>query len=410
MNQMMFFEPDTYSVSEITHLLRSIIENSPELQDIWVKGEVSNLSHPRSGHLYFTIKDSNSALRCVMWKNAVLKLPVFPKDGDEIEVHGSINIYETQGQYQLYADKIRTVGEGTLYRDFLLLKSKLEEQGLFEEVRKDPIPAFPECIGIVTSPTGAAIQDIIHTIQRRFPPVRLVIAPTRVQGSEAPPGIIAGLESLNEHIRPDIIILARGGGSIEDLWAFNDEDVAHAIARSQAPVICGVGHETDFTIADFVADLRAPTPTAAAELAVPNRDDLLGSISDLSKNLVQSVLIKLNDIRLELADSKSQLAVRSPVNMLRSGRQSLDESSRRIGLALVQNLKITRMNLDNRKKQLIALSPTEILKRGYAVLSLPDESIVRSVQQVSAGDEFTAHLHDGKLDATVGDQIQIDSD
>ncbi|MFN2175499.1 MAG: exodeoxyribonuclease VII large subunit [Anaerolineales bacterium] len=408
MNQLMFFEQAAYTVTELTRYLRDLIERDPELQDIWVIGEVSNLSQPKSGHLYFTIKDTHCSLRCVMWKNAVLKLPVLLKEGDEIEVHGSLNIYESQGQYQLYADRIRNVGEGILYRDFLALKSKLEKEGLFDLERKRAIPPFPECIGIVTSPTGAAIQDIFNTLQRRFPSARLVISPTQVQGTEAPAGIISALESLNKIVRPDVIILARGGGSIEDLWAFNDEGVARAIAGSQAPVICGVGHETDFTIADFVADLRAPTPTAAAEMAAPNREELLGSVSDLYKNLSRNVLLTINDHRLELSGSRNLLAMRSPLNRLRSGRQSVDELTRRSVRALIQNYKLMRVNLTSRTLQLIALSPKEILKRGYAILSFPDKTIIRTIKQVSTGDELQALLHDGKFGVTVSDRFEPD--
>jgi len=408
MNQLPLFEPASRSVTEVTRILRGLIESDPELQDIWVKGEISNLSRPGSGHLYFTLKDPHSSLRCVIWKNDVQKISITPRDGDEIEVHGSINIYETQGQYQLYANSIRPVGEGTLYREFLELKSKLEAEGLFDAERKRSIPDFPECIGVVTSPTGAAIQDIINTLQRRFPSVRLVISPTRVQGIEAPQGIIAALGLLNRIVRPDVIILARGGGLIEDLWAFNDEGVARAIARSEAPVICGVGHETDFTIADFVADLRAPTPTAAAELAAPNRDELLGTISELENSLVQSALARINDFNLALAASKNQLTLRSPLYRLRSGRQSVDEFSRRLTRALIQHFRITRVNLDSLRQHLIALSPIEILKRGYAVLSTQDNTIVRTVRQLSAGEELNVRLHDGKFGAIVSDQIEPD--
>ena len=269
MSQMPLFSPKipaAWAVSDLTRYLRELLESDERLQDIWVTGEVSNFSRPASGHVYFTIKDSSASLRCVMWRNAVLRQSFIPRDGEAIDVHGSISIYEAGGQYQLYADLFRQAGEGALYAEFLRRKALLEAEGLFAPERKRPIPARPKRIGIVTSPTGAALQDMLNTLRRRYPLVEVVLAPTPVQGDEAPLSIIKALQDVVRLADPDVIILARGGGSIEDLWAFNDEKLARAIAASPAPVITGVGHETDFTIADFVADLRAPTPTAAAEL------------------------------------------------------------------------------------------------------------------------------------------------
>ena len=282
--------PVSWSVTDLTRYLRELLESDELLQDVWVKGEVSNFSRPASGHLYFTLKDSSASLRCVMWRNAVIRQSFTPRDGDAIEVHGSISIYEVGGQYQLYADIFRPAGEGALYQEFLRLKAKLEAEGLFAPERKRPIPPKPKRIGIVTSPTGAALQDMLNTLQRRYPLVEVVLAPTPVQGDEAPARIIAALQNVAEIAHPDVIILARGGGSIEDLWAFNDERVARAIAASPIPVITGVGHETDFTIADFVADLRAPTPTAAAELATPNQADLRLDLSELNDRLNRLLL------------------------------------------------------------------------------------------------------------------------
>ena len=279
MTQIPLFQIPTWSVTELTRYLRDLLESDENLQDLWVEGEVSNLSQPSSGHLYFTIKDSSSALRCVMWRNAVTRQAFLPRDGDAIEVHGNISLYEASGYYQLYADLIRPAGEGALYQEFLRLKAQLESEGLFDPLRKKPIPAWPRIIGIVTSPTGAALRDMLRTIKRRYPPVEIILAPTAVQGEEAPAGILTAIDSLNRVVKPDVILLARGGGSIEDLRAFNDESIARAIVDSQAPVITGVGHETDFTIADFAADLRAATPTAAAELATPDQADLRQALS-----------------------------------------------------------------------------------------------------------------------------------
>ena len=258
-----------WTVTDLTRYLRQLLEADSSLQGVWVQGEISNLSRPSSGHIYFTLKDSGASLRCVMWRNEAARLRFAPQDGMAIEAHGSISIYEAGGQYQLYADILRPLGEGALYQEFLRLKALLEAEGLFDPARKRSIPEFPRRIGIVTSPTGAALRDMLNTLRRRLPLAEVILAPTPVQGDEAPPGIVAALRSLNRVAAPDVILLARGGGSIEDLWAFNDERVVRAVTESAAPVITGVGHETDFTLADFAADLRAPTPTAAAELATP---------------------------------------------------------------------------------------------------------------------------------------------
>ncbi|HNB51361.1 MAG TPA: exodeoxyribonuclease VII large subunit, partial [Anaerolineales bacterium] len=271
---MSLFPPDappTWSVTDLTRYMREMMESDHNLRDIWISGEISNVSTPKSGHLYFTLKDANASLKCVMWKPQVMRLRFLPREGDAIEVHGAISVYEQAGQYQLYADVIRQTGEGVLYQEFMRLKARLEMEGLFDESRKRPLPAWPRRIGLITSPTGAALQDMLNTLRRRFPLVEVILAPTAVQGVEAPPGIVRCLRTLNQWTpAPDLIIVARGGGSIEDLWCFNDETVVRAVAASAIPVISGVGHETDFTLTDFAADLRAPTPTAAAELATPN--------------------------------------------------------------------------------------------------------------------------------------------
>lgn len=254
------------TVSQLTFYIRKQLENDPTLQDAWVEGEISNLSRPASGHIYFTLKDKGASLRCMMWKQDAARLRVNLQDGMAVEAHGKITVYEPQGSYQLAVNVIQPKGEGALYQEFLRLKSMLEAEGLFDEERKRPIPDLPRLIGIVTSGTGAALRDMLNTLRRRLPLARVILAPSPVQGVEAPPALVNALNSINKQ-KPDVILLARGGGSIEDLWAFNDERVVRAVAGSRSPVICGVGHETDFTLSDFAADLRAPTPTAAAELA-----------------------------------------------------------------------------------------------------------------------------------------------
>jgi exodeoxyribonuclease VII large subunit len=405
MSQLPLFEPSYWTVTELTSYLRDLIESDQNLQDVWVQGEVSNLSHPRSGHLYFTLKDSNSSLRCVMWRNAVHQQGFIPRDGQSIEVHGGISIYEVQGQYQLYADHIRPLGEGALYQEFLRLKSRLEEEGLFSTDRKRPVPLWPHRIGIVTSPTGAALRDILNTFRRRYPLAEVILAPSTVQGMDAPEQIAAAIRTLNERITPDVILLVRGGGSIEDLWAFNDERVARAIADSHTPVITGVGHETDFTIADFVADLRAPTPTAAAELATPNRTDLLASVGEINKRLVLHTRTYLEDLRFRLNNQKNRLDMRSPMTNIYSSRQRLDENSHRVGYALQQRLRFQRAQLNGLASQLSALNPRAVLQRGYASITKVDGELVKSVHQVGQHEHLQVHITNGDLDVRVEEII-----
>lgn len=390
-----------WTVSELTWRIKRIIESDNELKSLWVTGEISNFSRPASGHIYFTLKDGKSVLKCVMWRSDVKSLEKLPNNGDSIEVHGSISVYEASGQYQLYADKIRPVGQGLLFQEFLNLKEKLENDGLFDTTHKREIPLIPHIIGIVTSPTGAAIQDMLKTIKRRFPLVQIVIAPTQVQGEEAPNGIIAAIELLNKKVQPDVILLARGGGSIEDLWAFNDENVARAIFNSEAPVITGVGHETDFTIADFVSDLRAPTPTAAAELAVPNREDLKSIITGYQFQLAKELANKITFEKQYLNNLINLISQFSPENYVRYGRQVLDEYLHRMAIAIRHQLNLEKSNIENFKLQIHALNPLSVLARGYAIVTTLDNQVVHSVHQVKTREQINIRILDGKLHATV---------
>jgi exodeoxyribonuclease VII large subunit len=403
MMQMALFQPSTWSVTDITRYLRDLLESEEYLQDLWVEGEVSNLSRPASGHLYFTLKDRNAALRCVMWRNQVEKLALLPQDGDAIEIHGSISIYEASGNYQLYGDLIRPAGEGALYQEFLLLKAKLEAEGLFDPQRKRAIPPWPQTIGIITSPTGAALRDMHDTIQRRYPLVKLVLAPTQVQGDQAAKGILSALEALNHLIKPDLILVARGGGSIEDLMAFNDEQVARAIAGSTAPVITGIGHETDFTIADFAADLRAPTPTAAAELATPNQADLQASLRELSRELTSSTKSYLLEKRVGLERQHTRLHFRTPLTQVRRDQQRLDELNHRAGQALFYTVEIHRTRLAGLELRIHSLNPRAILKRGYSIVTHPDGSLVSSTRQVQTNDDLQVQVSDGAFPVRVQD-------
>ena len=399
--QIPLFKPASWSVTDITRYLKDLQESDHNLANVWVQGEISNFSRPRSGHLYFTIKDSSAALRVVMWRSAAARLINMPRDGDAVEVHGKISIYETGGQYQLYADRIRPLGEGALYLEFLRLKDKLEAEGLFDEDRKRPLPYRPGVIGIVTSPTGAALRDMLNTLHRRYPLVEVVLAPTPVQGEAAPPGIVESIQALNRFVNPDVILVARGGGSIEDLWAFNDERVARAVASSMAPVISGVGHQTDFTISDFVADLRAATPTAAAEMAVPNKADLQITIEELRQRLAGAVLEKTNTYRWSLVETLNQLKRQSPEVRIQNGRQRLDELNARMNSALRHQLALQRAQVMGLKRRLDSLNPQSILARGYAVVSQPDGNILRRVEQAVAGERINVRVSDGEFPAEV---------
>ena len=401
MIQLPMFGPTVWTVTQLTRYLRELFENDEYLQDVWIQGEVSNLSRPSSGHLYFTVKDNASALKCVMWRNTVLRQTYIPRDGDAIEVHGSVSVYETAGQYQLYADQLRPAGEGLLFQEFLRLKSRLEAEGLFAEERKRPIPQWPHTIGIITSPTGAALRDILNTIRRRYPSVRVVLAPTAVQGEEAPAGIVAGLEKLNHLVHTDVIILARGGGSIEDLWPFNDERVARAVAISQSPVISGVGHETDFTIVDFVSDLRAPTPTAAAELATPNRIDLQADLSDTHLRIGRAAQSIIQNNRWQISRVENRLRLQSPEIRIRSGRQRLDDLIHRASATTLHILRLHQVQLAGRQARLASLNPEAVLNRGYALLRTPDGKIIQSVSRVTIDEIVEAKLKDGRLEVQV---------
>lgn len=396
--------PASLTVSDLNRYLRELLESDELLQDVWVWGEVSNFIRASSGHLYFTLKDSSASLRCVIWRNIALRLSFTPRDGEAIEVHGSISVYEAGGQYQLYADMLRPAGEGALYQEFLRLKALLEGEGLFDPERKRPIPPRPQRIGVVTSPTGAALQDILNTLKRRYPLVEVVLAPTPVQGEEAPQGIIKALQDVVRIANPEVIILARGGGSIEDLWAFNDEQVARTIASSPVPIITGVGHETDFTIADFVSDLRAPTPTAAAELASPNQVDLRLDLSTLDDQLVQLLQAFQRELRWTLLDLQNRLDRNSPLSRIQSDIQRVDELEHRLSASVRYNLLLTRTHLTGMIQQLAALSPAAVLERGYAIVTNRAGQTISAVGQVSGGEALNVEVSDGVFGVHVDHQ------
>ena len=405
MNQPFIFQPVSITVSDLNRYLHQLLESDDILQEVWVIGEISNFARPASGHLYFTLKDNTAAIKCVMWRSSVQRLKLSLQDGQAVEVHGSVNLYEASGQLQIYVDQIRPAGEGALYQDFLRLKASLEAEGLFDPARKRPIPAFPHCIGIVTSPTGAALQDMLNTIRRRFPLVEVVVSPAPVQGEEAPLALVAALQRLNRLARPDVILLARGGGSLEDLWAFNDERLARAIAASRAPVITGIGHETDYTIADFTADLRAPTPTAAAELATPDQADLRAGLAEELAVLAKALEAVVSDNRWRLSEQFNRLHRFSPLNQILNNRQRVDELSHRSWLGMDHALRLQRAHLEGLQTQLVSLSPQSILNRGYAMVAFRvGGGIVSSVHQVSPGDPLQVKVKDGDFEVEVSGQ------
>jgi len=390
-----------YTVSDLTAYIRALLESNENLLDMWVAGEISNLSQPKSGHVYFTLKDANASLRCVIWREQAWRLKGALRDGMSVEAHGYISVYEQGGQYQLYVDGLRAAGEGLLYQEFLRLKAELEAEGLFDEERKRPIPRYPRRIGIVTSPTGAALQDMLNTLRGRYPLAEVVIAPATVQGDDAPPQIVRALEVLNRTVKPDVILVARGGGSLEDLWAFNDERVVRAVAASQAPVISGVGHETDFTLTDFAADMRAPTPTGAAVLAVPNVSDLAAELNGWALRLQQGALETLNRSAALLNEKAHRLERQSPLWRVRQDRQYLDGLGQRLQLHMRHDLQDRRAALDHIGERLTGLDPAHILRRGYALIKDSAGSLITSAKQVKLGQDIAVQLSDGSLDARV---------
>jgi exodeoxyribonuclease VII large subunit len=331
----------------------------------------------------------------VMWRNTVLRQSFLPRDGEAIDVHGSISVYEAGGQYQLYADVFRQAGEGAMFQEFLRLKAKLEDEGLFAAERKKPIPPRPKRIGIVTSATGAALQDMLNTLRRRYPLVEVVLAATPVQGDEAPPKIITALQDVARQAHPDVILLARGGGSIEDLWAFNDEGVARAIAASPIPIITGVGHETDFTIADFVADLRAPTPTAAAELAVPDQADLRLELAELGQRLNRSIQGFASELRWAFNTIYNRLERNSPLVQIQSASQRVDELDHLLGATTNHMLQLMSTHLRGLSQHLAALNPSAVLERGFAIVTNQAGETIARVGQVSAGEPLNVQVSDG---------------
>jgi exodeoxyribonuclease VII large subunit len=392
--------PRVWTVGDLTRHIRNLLEGDPPLRSLWLRGEVSNLSRASSGHLYFVLKDASAALKCVMWRSSVELLPWQPEHGAQVLARGRISVYPPNGVYQLQVEELHPAGLGDLHARFEELKERLQAEGLFRPERKRPLPSFPRLLGVVTSPQAAALSDVLQALRRRYPLVRVLLAPALVQGDMAPPQIVAALRALDARDDVDAILLVRGGGSLEELWAFNDERVARALAACRHPVVSGVGHETDFTIADFIADVRASTPTAAAELAVPDQADLRRRIRLYARQVEDQVLRRLAEARQGLERQQRSLARLSPRAQVEAGRQRLDELERRTGQALLHDLALKRAALERAQAQMLALSPQATLVRGYAIVRREDTgALVRRVNQVQAGDGLRIQVRDGELTA-----------
>ena len=384
-------EPKIATVSQINSYLKRMLDSNEILNNIWIKGEISNFKPHYSGHIYITLKDEGAVLKAVMFKSSASSLAFLPSDGMRVLARGRISVYEAGGAYQLYIEEMIPDGVGTLYLAYEQLKAKLKAEGLFDEEYKKPIPEFPKRVGVVTAATGAAVRDIINVITRRFPLAEIILFPTLVQGDGAASEIAAAINYFNQTDSVDTLIVGRGGGSIEDLWAFNEEIVARAIFNSHIPVISAVGHETDFTIADFVADLRAPTPSAAAEIAVPSMPEIYAYISGLSSRLLQAETNFIEYRRLMLKNLK----VKTPKDVLNEKNMRLASLIKDLEKSFSLKLMESKKAFAEYCAKLETLSPLSVMARGYAIAQKEDGSVVRTVRQLKNDEEFDLRLSDG---------------
>jgi len=397
----LFSQPERpYTVSEITGRIRALLEREPLLQGVWIEGEISNFSRASSGHIYFTLKDAGAQMNAVIWRAQAQALTYVPRSGDQVVIHGRIGLYEQAGRYQIYVDAIRPAGRGSLYQEFERLKAQLEAAGLFAPERKRPLPAYPQHIGVVTSPTAAAFRDVLNVLTRRYPLAEVLLSPTLVQGETAPPQIVAALAALNAREDVDVTLIVRGGGSLEDLWAFNDERVARAVAGSRIPVISGVGHETDFTLTDFAADHRAPTPSAAAEMATPDRAELQALLQQRQAQLARTVEARLRGFRDRVTRLDRTLQYLSPATRLANARQRVDDLLARADAAVAHRLVVQRQRVQGLAARLTALNPDAVLGRGYAIVRERETGhVITSAKAITAGLALILRLQDGEVAA-----------
>lgn len=394
------------TISALTTHIVKLFAGDDLLRDVWIVGEVSNWTQARSGHVYFTLKDSGANLAAVMWKGNAFRHAWLPREGDQILAHGYVDVYPERGVYQFYADEIRPAGRGQLYAQFEALKQKLLDEGLFAPERKRPIPTQARRIGVVTSDGAAALRDVLRVLSHRWPLVEVVLFHTLVQGNDAPPGIVAALAAANRFGRGDslfdatdpldVILLVRGGGSIEDLWSFNDERVARAVVASQIPVIAGVGHETDFTIVDFVADLRMPTPSAAAAAAVPDRNEMIAYFRQVERALADMAANRVAACWVQVSESQARLLRLNPVRTLDRERQRLDDSVTRLHRVAERMVAQRRERLDFSVLRLDGLNPANVLARGYSLVQRADGSVVQGPEDSTPGDTLTVHAAQGR--------------
>ena len=394
-------KPRVLSVSQINFYIKSIIENDGSLQFVLVTGEISNLTvHQRSGHIYLSLKDSNSVISAVMFAGNARRLKFRLENGMKVICRGRISVYEPSGRYQLYIEDMQPDGVGALTLAFEQLKKSLAQKGLFDNAHKKPLPKFPKTIGVITSPTGAAVQDITNIIRRRFPSADIVLAPVLVQGESAPEQLVRAVNKFSASKIADVVIIGRGGGSAEDLWAFNDEQLAYAVYNCETPIISGVGHETDFTVCDFVADVRASTPSAAAELAVPDRQELMSYYFKQKQYISAMLDRKIKTAQLRLENQQRRMSASSPKLKAEQLEKQLSAKSEKLTRFMNMYISNKENKLITAKGKLDGLNPLNVLNRGYAIAE-KDEKIITSSKQLKDGDDFTVILSDGKINAKV---------
>ncbi|HBA83446.1 MAG TPA: exodeoxyribonuclease VII large subunit [Verrucomicrobia bacterium] len=416
-----------YAVADITRLIKTALEN--EFGQVWIEGEVSNLRKPSSGHLYFTLKDEAAQIRAVFFRGARAASPLDLRDGMKVRLFGQITVYERSGDYQIVVRKIEDAGKGALQAAFEALKKKLAAEGLFEAARKRPIPLLPQHVGVVTSPTGAAIRDILNVVSRRFPNLHILIAPVKVQGDGAADQIARAIDYLNERGGIDVMIVGRGGGSLEDLWSFNEEVVARAIARSRIPVISAVGHEIDFTISDFVADLRAPTPSAAAELVVGQKEAFKNNLRETTRRLERALKASLLEWKNRLLAAARSYVFREPQNLVlqfvqriesyrmrmsheltravQDKQQRLDELHMKMGYRMDGRRQSLAQDLKRLSAQLTALSPLAVLDRGFSITRRQNGDLVRGIEGIAPGEVLQTQVADGYIKSRVTDRVEV---
>ncbi|MBO7176776.1 MAG: exodeoxyribonuclease VII large subunit [Clostridia bacterium] len=389
------------SVGQLNEYVKGMLESNDVLSDVWVRGEISNFTnHYKTGHYYFSLKDAQGAIGAVMFRSYAARLPFVPQNGMKVLLHGRVSLYVPGGQYQINADSMQPDGVGALYLAFEQLKAKLQAEGLFDQARKKPLPRIPSRIGIITSPTGAAIHDMINILGRRFPSAEILLYPALVQGAGAPASLIAGMQYFNQRDLVDLIIIGRGGGSMEDLWAFNDEQLARTVAASRLPVISAVGHESDFTVCDFVADRRAPTPSAAAELAVPDAAELVQALRSTEDRMRAALSLRVAQKRERVAQLAKSRVLTSPDRFLDDCRQRVGDLALRLDRAAEHRLTCAKGDFARTAARLDALNPLAILTRGYAVVRA-GETPVRSIEELRVGTPVRLTLADGEATAEI---------